>query len=337
MLMTKKCFKLQASCFKLLLFSIFIFLFSCKEGKKTETTTTTETKKVTVPSFNEDSAFAFVKTQVDFGPRVPGSKAHANCANYFVKTLEKYGASVYVQNGNVKTFDGKSFNLKNIIASFNPKETKRVMFAAHWDTRPFADQDNKNKDQAIDGANDGGSGAAVLLELARQFSLKNPSMGVDLFFFDIEDYGQPENSGYPEMQDSYCLGSQYWAKNPPIANYRPQYGVLLDMVGGENVYFTQEEVSRTYAPQVLEYVWQKASQAGYSSNFSYEHTPAIIDDHYYVNAIANIPMVDLIHRDASSPSGFWKHWHTHNDKLENIDKKSLKVVGQTLMELVFGE
>lgn len=319
------------------LISIFYILASCKEGKKVENTSTTEEKKVVVPSFNEDSAFAFVKKQVDFGPRVPGSKAHANCADYFVKTLSSYGASVYMQNGDVKTFDGKTYKLKNIIASFNPKQTKRVMFAAHWDTRPFADQDTKDQDKAIDGANDGASGAGVLLEVARQFSIKNPDMGVDLFLFDLEDYGQPENSKYPEMQDSYCLGSQYWAKNPPIPNYRPQYGVLLDMVGGADILFTQEEVSRMYAPQVLEYVWQKAAKAGYSSNFSYEHTPAIVDDHYYVNSIANIPMVDLIHRDASSTSGFWKHWHTHNDKLENIDKKSLKVVGQTLLELVYGE
>ncbi len=327
MLMTKKYF---------FLISIFFFLLSCKDGKKTETTTT-ETKKVEIPSFNEDSAFAYVKKQVDFGPRVPGSKSHANCADFFVSTLKKYGASVFVQEGKVTTFDGKSYNLKNIIASFEPKATKRVMFAAHWDTRPFADQDTKDKDKAIDGANDGASGAGVLLELARQFSLKNPSVGVDLFFFDLEDYGQPEDSKYPEMKDSYCLGSQYWAKNPPIANYHPQYGVLLDMVGGENIYFTQEEVSRTFAPQVLEYVWQKAAAAGYSSNFSYEHTGAIVDDHYYVNMNASIPMVDLIHHDAGSISGFWKHWHTHNDKLENIDKKSLKVVGQTLMELSYSE
>ena len=129
------------------LISIFILLFSCKEGKKTEATNT-ETKKVEIPSFNEDSAFAYVKKQVEFGPRVPGTKAHANCADYFVKTLSQFGASVYLQNGNVKTFDGKTFNLKNIIASFNPKETKRVMFAAHWDTRPFADQDSKDKDKA---------------------------------------------------------------------------------------------------------------------------------------------------------------------------------------------
>lgn len=313
-------------------------LISCENNtKKSSNTTTQEVKKVVVPSFNEDTAFAFVKKQVDFGPRVPGSDAHAKTAKYFETVLQSYGAEVQIQKGNVKTFDGKSFELKNVIARFQPKETKRILLAAHWDTRPFADQDTKNKDKAIDGANDGASGVAVLLEVARQISKSKPTLGVDIILFDLEDYGQPENSKYPEMKDSYCLGSQYWAKNPSIKNYRPMYGVLLDMVGGENIYFTQEEVSRTYAPQVLEYVWQKAAQAGYSSNFSYEQTPAIIDDHYYMNAIANIPMIDLIHRDGSTMSGFWKHWHTHEDKLENIDKRSLKITGQVLIQLIYTE
>lgn len=319
------------------LLSLVAFISCESNTKKNSNTTKEEVKKVVVPSFNEDTAFAFVKKQVDFGPRVPGTKAHANAAKYFEEVLKSYGAEVQVQTGNIKTFDGKSFELKNIIARFQSKETKRILLAAHWDTRPFADQDSKNTNDAIDGANDGGSGVGVLLEIARQLSINKPSLGVDIILFDLEDYGQPDNSKFPEMRDSYCLGSQYWAKNPTIQNYRPMYGVLLDMVGGENIYFTQEEVSRTYAPQVLEYVWQKAAQAGYSSNFSYEQTPAIIDDHYYINSIANIPMIDLIHRDGSTMSGFWKHWHTHEDKLDNIDKKSLKITGQVLMQLIYSE
>jgi glutaminyl-peptide cyclotransferase len=307
------------------------------DGKKQSAAKKEEVKKVVAPSFNEDSAFSFVKKQVEFGPRVPGSKAHANTAKFLENTLKAYGANVIIQSGKIKTYDGKSFDLKNIIASFQPKASKRILLAAHWDTRHIADQDSKDKGKPIDGANDGGSGVAVLLEVARQMSLKNPTLGVDIILFDLEDYGQPDDSNLPEMRDSYCLGSQYWAKNLHVPNYRPMYGVLLDMVGGENVFFTQEEVSRTFAPQVVEYVWQKAAQAGYSSNFSYEHTPAIIDDHYYINSIANIPTIDLIHRDASSVSGFWKHWHTHEDNIANIDKKSLKVTGQVLMQLVYTE
>lgn len=292
-------------------------------------------KKVEVPSFNEDSAYAYVAKQVSFGARVPGTKAHAKCADWLQAELKKFGGSVYVQGGEVTTFDGKKFQLKNIIASFNAKAAKRILLAAHWDTRPFADQDDENKNNAIDGANDGGSGVGVLLEIARQISLKNTDVGVDIILFDIEDYGQPEISAFKQMQDSYCLGSQYWAKNPPIPNYKPMFGILLDMVGGENAVFMQEEISRVYAPQVLEKVWAAAAQAGYSSYFSYQASPAIVDDHYYVNTIANIPMIDIIHRDETSASGFWKHWHTNEDKLDKIDKKSLKAVGQTVMQLIY--
>lgn len=313
-----------------------ILMGSCGEEKKeVKKEDAVVEKKLEVPSFNEDSAYAFVAKQVSFGPRVPGTKAHAKCAEWLQAELKKYGGSVYVQSGEVSTFDGKKFQLKNIIASFNAKAAKRILLAAHWDTRPFADQDDENKNNAIDGANDGGSGVGVLLEIARQMQMKNTDVGVDIILFDIEDYGQPEISALKQMQDSYCLGSQYWAKNPPIPNYKPMFGILLDMVGGENAVFMQEEISRVYAPQVLEKVWAAATQAGYSSYFSYQASPAIVDDHYYVNTIANIPMIDIIHRDETSASGFWKHWHTNEDKLDKIDKKSLKAVGQTVMQLIY--
>ncbi len=309
---------------------------SCGEEKKeVKKEDAVVEKKVEVPSFNEDSAYAYVAKQVSFGPRVPGTKAHAKCADWLQAELKKYGGSVYVQSGEVTTFDGKKFQLKNIIASFNVKAAKRILLAAHWDTRPFADQDDENKNNAIDGANDGGSGVGVLLEIARQMQMKNTDVGVDIILFDIEDYGQPEISAYKQMQDSYCLGSQYWAKNPPIPNYKPMFGILLDMVGGENAVFMQEEISRVYAPQILEKVWAAAAQAGYSSYFSYQASPAIVDDHYYVNTLANIPMIDIIHRDETSASGFWKHWHTNEDKLDKIDKKSLKAAGQAVMQTIY--
>lgn len=313
-----------------------VFISACGEEKKeVKKEDAVVEKKVEVPSFNEDSAYAYVAKQVSFGPRVPGTKAHAKCADWLQAELKKYGGSVYMQSGEVTTFDGKKFQLKNIIASFNAKAAKRILLAAHWDTRPFADQDDENKNNAIDGANDGGSGVGVLLEIARQMQMKNTDVGVDIILFDIEDYGQPEISAYKQMQDSYCLGSQYWAKNPPIPNYKPMFGILLDMVGGENAVFMQEEISRVYAPQVLEKVWTAAAQAGYSSYFSYQASPAIVDDHYYVNTIANIPMIDIIHRDETSASGFWKHWHTNEDKLDKIDKRSLKAAGQAVMQLIY--
>ena len=320
---------------KTLIALLCILLFSCKEEPSKKQETKVVEKKF--PIFNEDSSYAFIVDQVKFGPRVPGTSAHSKCADYLVSKLKNYGANVFIQEGKVKTFDGKSFNLKNIIASINPTSTERILLAAHWDTRPFSDQDAVDQSKPIDGANDGASGVAVLLEIARQIQKNNLNKGIDIIFFDVEDYGQPENSPFPVMQDSYCLGSQYWAKNPPSANYNPRYGILLDMVGGENVQFTQEEVSRMYASHVLEKVWKVASESGYSSYFLYEHSAAIIDDHYYVNSIKNIPMIDIIHKDPSSASGFWKHWHTKQDRLENIDKKSLKAVGQVVLNVLYTE
>lgn len=288
-------------------------------------------------NFNADTCFQYVVEQVAFGPRVPSTKAHERCASYLVKKLQGFGASVFIQNGNVKTFDGKTHQLKNIIASFQPTISDRILLAAHWDTRPFADQGTEDTNKPIDGANDGASGVAVLLELARNLQIQPSKVGVDIILFDVEDYGQPENSIYPQMADSYCLGSQFWAKNQPSQNYQPRFGILLDMVGGANAVFTQEEVSRVYAPTVLKKVWTIASQSEYANYFSYEASPAIIDDHYYVNVIRNIPMIDIIHRDNSSASGFWKYWHTQNDRIENIDKNTLKAVGQVVANVVYSE
>ena len=323
--------------FGLALVSLFIMEGCQSESKQTTNNENAIDSTVALPVFNEDSSFQFIEAQLAFGTRVPNSKGHSACANYLVEKLKQYKASVFVQEGSVTAFDGKKLNIKNIIASYNPKNNKRVLLCAHWDSRPFADQDSKNQDQAIMGANDGGSGVGVLLEIARLFSIQNPNIGVDLILFDAEDYGQPEGSKFPSMQDSYCLGSQYWCKNQPSKGYQPMYGILLDMVGGENVVFHQDEISRTYAPAAVEKVWNAAAKAGYSSTFEYKNSPAIIDDHYYINTLLNIPVVDLIHHDESSNSGFWTHWHTHEDNINNISKKSLKAVGQTLVEVIYSE
>ena len=204
-------------------------LIACTSEPKTKTRTV-PTKTVEVPVFDEDSAYDFIAKQVAFGPRVPNTTGHIACADYLIETLKSYCDTVIVQEAQLTAFDGNVLNSKNIIASFKPKRAKRIMLCAHWDTRPFADQDGERQAEAIDGANDGGSGVGVLLEIARQFSIKKPDIGVDIILFDSEDYGQPSNSNYPRMEHSYCLGSQYWATHLHKSNYFAKYGILLDMV-----------------------------------------------------------------------------------------------------------
>jgi glutaminyl-peptide cyclotransferase len=323
------------------LYPIILFLLTLM-GCDNNTQNVSDTKNnppetvVNVPLFNEDSALVFIKNQVDFGPRVPSTEAHEKCANYIINKLKSHGLQVQVQEGMVKTFDNKTHKIKNIIASVNPDRQSRIFISAHWDTRPFADQDSKNKDMPIDGANDGASGVGVLLELARQFSIVKPTAGIDLIFFDIEDYGQPQDTKFPEMEDSYCLGSQYWA-NHKDPSYSAKYGVNLDMIGGTNARFTKEGTSMYYAPGILEKVWKTANDIGYGNYFVNDKTAPITDDHSYVNEIAKIPTIDIIDNDPTTKSNFYKHWHTHQDSFENIDKKSIKAVGQTLMQLLYHE
>ena len=323
--------------------NIFILLVSCAlfscSNEAPKKNKTAPKKTVEIPSFNEDSAFDFIAKQVAFGPRVPNTSGHDACAEYLIETLNAYCDTVIVQEAQLTAFDGTVLDSKNIIASFKPKRAKRLMLCAHWDTRPFADQDDENQNIAIDGANDGGSGVGVLLEIARQFAMKKPDIGVDIILFDSEDYGQPNESEFPRMEHSYCLGSQYWSQNLHKPNYFAKYGILLDMVGGKDAVFTQELASVTFAPQAVKKVWNTAASLGYGNYFQFQKTQLIIDDHLYINNLAQgrVPTIDIIEHDASTESNFYEHWHTHDDNLDNIDKNTLKAVGQTVMQVVYSE
>lgn len=293
--------------------------------------------KVEVPNFNSDSAYFFVEQQVNFGPRVISSKAWDNCSKYLTNKLESYNAKVIVQQAPITTYDQKNHTLRNIIGSYSPEKNNRIALFAHWDSRHVADYDTINTSKPILGANDGGSGVGVLLEIARNLDLKNPKIGVDIIFFDAEDYGQPENSKFPIMNDSWCLGSQYWSKNPHKQNYFAKYGILLDMVGGKDAEFWQESISSYYASNIIKKVWDVAHNIGYSNFFIYKNSPQIMDDHYYVNTIAGIPTIDIIEYDPFSKTNFNKHWHTHADNMNNVDRKTLKAVGQTVMDVIYSE
>lgn len=286
---------------------------------------------VPAPDFNADSAFVFIKTQVDFGPRVPGTPAHAKCADFLIAKLKSYGLETMVQKGTVQTFDKKQFSLKNIIASYKPEAQNRILVCSHWDTRPFADEDTKDIDKPIDGANDGASGVGVALEIARQLSTApQPNSGIDIIFFDIEDYGTSGNN------ESWCLGSQYWAKNLHKSNYYANFGILLDMVGGPNAVFPKESKSVEYASAALDKVWKTANNIGYGNYFLPQIKEFVgVDDHIYVNQ-AGVPCIDIIEYNQAT-GGFGDYHHTHKDNLSLIDKNTLKAVGQTLLEVIYNE
>ncbi|WP_446775122.1 M20 family metallopeptidase [Macellibacteroides sp.] len=293
-------------------------------------------KQQNVPAFDADSAWVFVENQVKFGPRVPNSEAHVACGNYLTSELKRFGAQVYEQEATLTAYNGTQLKAKNIIGSYNPENSKRVLLFAHWDSRPYADHDKDpaNHKKPIDGADDGASGVGVLLEMARQFSIKSPAIGIDIIFFDAEDYGTPEFvKEYKE--NTWCLGAQFWAKNPHVKGYKADFGILLDMVGAKNASFFKEATSMRYAPQVVEEVWSTARDLGYGKFFINAEGGAITDDHQYVILGRNIPCIDIIYTDPESDNGFGPHWHTQNDTMDNIDRETLKAVGQTVLQVVY--
>lgn len=286
--------------------------------------------------FNADSAYRNVQVQVDFGPRVPGMDSHAKCARYLVNELKRFGAdSIIEQKTTVTAFNGDKLPINNIMGQFNKDAVKRVLLLAHWDTRPWADAeaDASKHSTPIDGANDGGSGVGVLLEIARCLGVEKPTIGVDILFVDAEDYGQSQG----DDENTWCLGTQYWIKNLPYTpGSIPEYGILLDMVGGKDAKFHREYASQYLAGHIVDKVWTMAVASGYGNVFVNEVGGSVMDDHVYVNQ-ANIPCIDIIENNNPSTSSFNPTWHTLNDNMSNIDRQSLKAVGQTVLNLIYQE
>ncbi len=285
---------------------------------------------VNAPPFSSDSAYDYVKAQVDFGPRNMNSKGHEACSKWLIGKAQQFADTVYTQKFDATGYDGATLKCTNIIASFNPQATTRVLLCTHWDTRPWADEDSKDSDKPILGANDGASGPGILLEIARVLKSSPVKIGVDLFFIDAEDYGK---SGY---ENSYCLGSQHWAQHPHVNGYRADFGILLDMAGARNAVFAREQNSSFNAAWVQDKVWANAVKLGHGSFFSNQQISGITDDHVYINNIIKIPTIDIIHHDPNSPSGtFFQHWHTHGDNMDAIDKTTLNAVGRTLLYTIY--
>lgn len=280
--------------------------------------------------FCADSAYSYVARQVAFGPRVPGSDAHRACADWMARSLRESGAdTVMEQQAALEGFGP----MRNIFARFNPAVRKRVLLMAHYDTRPWADEDADpaRRSAPIDGANDGGSGVGVLLELARQMGAQRPEVGVDLLLVDAED------SGHEGDELSWARGAQYFAAHPlwdPA--YPPAYAVLLDMVGGRDAVFPREQFSQHYAPAVVERVWQQAARSGHGARFVNTMGGGVNDDHLHMLRIG-IPAIDVIESAHPATGSFNPTWHTAADNLDNIDPATLRAVGETISNLIYNE
>ncbi|MEX0609781.1 MAG: M28 family peptidase [Balneolaceae bacterium] len=285
-----------------------------------------------VPKFFADSAFSFIQQQVQLGPRVPNSDAHSAAKSMFEAKLKSYAGNnnVFVQNFSHDGYD-ETLELGNVIAAFNTSSTKRVMLCAHWDTRPRADMDLLQPEVPISGADDGASGVAVLLELARIFSENNPPVGVDIVLFDGEDYGTSGDLS------RYFLGSRYWSKNPPVPGYRPDFAILLDMVGAEGAQFPKESFSISFAPHIVDGVWDVADDIGYEDLFLNERGAAVNDDHVIVNQETRIPIINIINhgKRENGQAEFAPHWHTQNDNIDIISKETIQAVGNVLVEIIY--
>ena len=315
-------------------------IFSCQNKK--QTATDAEPQPVG-PEFNVDSAMLYCAQQCEFGPRTMNSTAHDECEAWIISKFKEYGCEVSTQKTDIKAWDGTMLRATNIIARTNPQATNRILICAHWDSRPWADNDidESNHHTPVMAANDGASGIAVMIELARilksQTSNLKSQIGIDFVCFDAEDYGTPSWSG-KEDENSWALGAQYFAKNLS-AYYNetnlPTCGILLDMVGGQGTKFYQEGLSKHYAQSIVDDVWQAAYDAGYGSYFTNQSGGYITDDHKPLNE-AGIPTIDIIpYYPDCKESVFGPTWHTINDDMHHIDKNTLKAVGQTLIQYLY--
>lgn len=309
-----------------LILTSILALTACA-GKKTEVAASDDVAPEVVVNFDADSAYSYVERQVAFGPRVPNTEAHRRCGEWLASELRRRGADVTEQRADLTAFDGTVLKAVNILGRFNTESPDRLLLLAHWDCRPWADQDPNpdNRKKPVDGANDGASGVGVLLEIARQLSEKAPGKGVDILFVDAEDWGT-EGS-----EDSWALGARYFMEHPPVEGYLPDEAILLDMVGGKDAVFCREYFSEQAAPRLAQSLWGIAASRGYGDLFLNKLGGAVTDDHVQLIE-KGVPAVDIIEYHPEQESGFNSHWHTVSDNMENIDRATLKAVGETVMQ-----
>lgn len=277
--------------------------------------------------FDGATAFGYLQTQVAFGPRIPNTAPHDSCGAWLLAQLRRSADTVVVQDFTVTTKKGEHLHLRNYLARFKPQATDRVLYLAHWDTRPHADQDQNlgNQRQPVPGANDGASGVAVLLGVADALKKKAPTWGVDLLLVDGEDYGEfvDVDSAYSDV----LMGSRYFAQHQP-AGYPPLFAVLFDMVGAKGLQIPYEQYSQAFAPEVVDRVWRVADSLGYRGVFLHQAGPALIDDHTMLQH-AGIHAIDVVDFD-----GYHAYWHTIEDTVDKVSATSLQIVGDVAVALL---
>lgn len=306
--------------------ALLILTLSCNSQKSNgEQTQPEDTSAVEAAPFDADSAYAYIERQVAFGPRVPGTEAHRRAGEWLISELNRHGAEVIEQRATLTAFDGTRLPALNILGRINPDATDRTLLLAHWDCRPWADQDpdESKRTLPVDGANDGASGVGVILEIARQLKLSGSPKGVDILFVDAEDWGA-END-----EDSWALGTRYFVENPPVKDFSPREAILLDMVGGRDAVFPREYFSQQNAPALNDALWATAISLGHSDLFPNRIGGAVTDDHIHLLE-AGIPTVDIIEFHPERENGFNPRWHTSHDNMDGIDRETLRVVGEVV-------
>ncbi len=331
--MKKLCAKISAT-------ALFVAVIcSCGGSAKTSEKQNASTEKaVALGAFDKDSAYKYIADQVAFGPRVPGTEAHEKCAEYLVDKLRQFGADTIIeQRATVTAFNGDQLPINNIFARYNPMAVNRILLAAHWDTRPWANMETTEdkRHQAVPGANDGASGVGVILEIARNLSMKAPECGIDILFTDAEDYGN--SLGFTNNDATWCLGTQYWIKNLPYTPVnRPTYGILLDMVGGTGARFYREMLSHNKARAATVKIWGEAQALGFGDIFINKVGGAVVDDHVFLTE-AGIPTTDIIEHMNDITGNFPTYWHTLDDDMSQISTTTLDAVGKTVLNVLYKE
>jgi len=273
-------------------------------------------------AFDGEAALRYVRAQVEFGPRVPGTASARRAGDWLVERMRERADTVIVQTWTHRTQAGALVPMRNIFAQIRPALAERVLYVAHWDTRPVSDNEFEAelRERSGDGANDGASGVGMLLALADALRKTPPAVGLDILFVDGEDYG----TFGPDVD--VVIGAQYFATNLPIANYRPAYGVVWDMIGDRDLRIMQERHSLNGAPEIVERVWARAAALGYARQFIVSPGYLVMDDHVPLQRLG-WRVIDVIDID-------YQYHHTMGDTIDKISAESLRIVGEVALALV---